>query len=363
MQQQPPPASVRAVTIRFADLRDRSKDLGGFIEEGFGPRGLGIVSIADVPGYPELRKRLLRLAPRIVNLPDDVKKQLEDPDSRYHFGWSRVEEKFEPGRLDTAKGSYFANPVFDVPTTDDELLTRYPSYCRPNIWPTDHLPELEIAFKDLGKLMLEVGLMLAHHCDRYVTQKGVGQYIGESLEKTLANSRCPKGRLLYYFPKSFSKQDGVQSVSSWCGWHTDYGFLTGLTCGLFTRKSEEVPCPDIGTGLYVRTRDNQVVKVTFEDDELVYQIGESAEILSRGHLCATPHCVMAPSSENASDVDRSTFVLFIQPDWDELLKLPSEIRYYKELIPPNGTLTYGEYSERVLASIIGKSVEHTVTPQ
>jgi hypothetical protein len=31
----------------------------------------------------------------------------------------------------------------------------------------------------------------------------VGQYIGESLEKTLASSRCPKGRLLYYFPKSF----------------------------------------------------------------------------------------------------------------------------------------------------------------
>lgn len=85
---------------------------------------------------------------------------------------------------------------------------RYPSYCRPNIWPTDSLPELEIgmteciqwalnvtvsfliwtffifylesslcllispflffvAFKALGKLMMEVGLMLAHHCDRY----------------------------------------------------------------------------------------------------------------------------------------------------------------------------------------------------
>jgi hypothetical protein len=24
-----------------------------------------------------------------------------------------------------------------------------------------------VAFKDLGKLMLEVGLMLAHHCDHY----------------------------------------------------------------------------------------------------------------------------------------------------------------------------------------------------
>ncbi|OQU78404.1 hypothetical protein SORBI_3009G226250 [Sorghum bicolor] len=73
--------------------------------------------------------------------------------------------------------------------------------------------------------------------------------------------------------------------------------------------------------------------------------------------------MVAPSSENASDVDRSTFVLFIQPDWDELLKLPSEIRYHQEWIPPNGTLTYGEYSERVLASFSGKSVDHTLMPQ
>ena len=90
------------------------------------------------------------------------------------------------------------------------LTCRYPSYCRPNIWPNENLPELEIgmtecirlavnvtsicffflyiftsyletrlclqnfffpffcvAFKALGKLMMEVGLMLAHHCDRY----------------------------------------------------------------------------------------------------------------------------------------------------------------------------------------------------
>ncbi|CAN6345925.1 unnamed protein product [Urochloa humidicola] len=350
MQPQGPP-SVRAVTIPFADLKDRSKDLSGKIEEGLGRQGLGIVSIAGVPGYPELRKRLLRLVPRLVNLPDDVKKELEDPDSRYFFGWSHGKEKLEDGRWDTLKGSYFANPVFYVPTTDDVLVTRYPSYCRPNIWPMDHLPEFEIAFKDLGKLMLEIGLMLAHHCDSYVLQQGVQQCVGESLEQILARSRCPKGRLLYYFPKQFSKEnDGVQSVSTWCGWHTDYGTLTGLACGLFTRKSEEIPCPDVESGLYVRTRDHQVVKVAFEDDELAYQIGETAEILSRGHLCATPHCVKAPSSESASDVGRSTFVLFIQPDWDEKLKLPSEIPYHQELIPPKAegyTLTYGEYSERV----------------
>jgi hypothetical protein len=35
----------------------------------------------------------------------------------------------------------------------------------------------------------------------------------------------------------------------------------GLTCGLFTKDSVEVPCPDSAAGLYIRTRDNRVVKV------------------------------------------------------------------------------------------------------
>jgi hypothetical protein len=30
-----------------------------------------------------------------------------------------------PFYADTSKGSYFANPIFDVPTTDDVLITRY----------------------------------------------------------------------------------------------------------------------------------------------------------------------------------------------------------------------------------------------
>ncbi|CAN6354429.1 unnamed protein product [Urochloa humidicola] len=348
-QRQRRPPTVRAVTIPFADLRDRGKDLSGKVEEGLGRQGLGIVSVAGVPGYPELRKRLLRLAPRIANLPEEVKKQLEDPSSRYNFGWSHGKQKFESGKFDTLKGSYFANPVLNVPTTDDALVTRFPSYCQPNIWPTDDLPDLETAFKDLGKLVLEVGLMVAHHCDCYVMNQELGPCVGESLEQTLARSRCHKGRLLYYFPQKFSKQKEDQSVSSWCGWHTDYASLTGLTCALFMRKCEEIPCPDSGAGLHIRSRDNQVVKVTFEDDELAYITGETAEILSRGHLRATPHCVKAPSSEDASLVDRSTFALFVQPNWDEKIKIPSEHPYHRELsIPPNETLAYGEYSERIL---------------
>ncbi|XP_020105822.1 uncharacterized protein LOC109722263 isoform X3 [Ananas comosus] len=308
-----PPSALRTVSIPYSDLADREKDLSMTIEEGFGPGGLGIISISDVPGFPLLRKNLLHLAPRVANLPHDVKKEFEDPESRYNFGWSHGKEKLESGKLDTFKGSFYANPILDMPTTDVALMHRYPSYCRPNKWPTTSLPELEVAFKALGKLMLEVGLMLAYHCDQYVL-KGMGGHEDISLEQVLRRSRCHKG----------------------------------LTCGLFMRNSIEIPCPDSAAGLYVQTRNGQIDKVVYEAEELAYQIGETTEILSRGRLCATPHCVQAPNGENAFRVERSTFAMFMQPDWDEKLRFPGEIHHHQELIPPNGTLTFGEYSETLL---------------
>ncbi|OVA10371.1 hypothetical protein BVC80_4561g1 [Macleaya cordata] len=117
---------------------------------------------------------------------------------------------------------------------------------------------------------------------------------------------------------------------------------------MFTRDAVKIPNPDKTAGLYIKTRADQIVKVVFGEDEIAYQIGETTEILSRGRLCATPHCVRAPKGENALGVDRSTFAMFMQPDWDENLKFPSEVHLHKELIPPNGTLTFGEYSEKLL---------------
>lgn len=35
----------------------------------------------------------------------------------------------------------------------------------------------------------------------------------------------------------------------------------GLTCGIFTRDGVEIPCPDSTAGLYIRTRNDQIVKV------------------------------------------------------------------------------------------------------
>ncbi|KAF3441946.1 hypothetical protein FNV43_RR15862 [Rhamnella rubrinervis] len=321
--------TIRTVAISYLDLKERNTDLSTKIEEGFGPNGLGILSIRDVPGFSSLRQNLLRLSPRLASLPEEAKKELEDPHSRYNFGWSHGKEKLESGKPDMLKGSFYANPILDRPTTEAYLIQRYPSYCGSNIWPDSALPELEVAFKALGKLILDVGFMLAYHCDRYVS-KVMKMDEDEGLEQILLRSRCPKGRLLYYFPARQSNDN--YSLSSWCGWHTDHGSLTGLTCAMFMRDAVEIACPDSAAGLYVRTRSDQIVKVVFGEDEIAYQIGETSEILSRGYLCATPHCVQAPKGEEASGIERSTFALFMQPDWEEKLNFPDEVHIHKEYV-------------------------------
>ncbi|KAH9608578.1 hypothetical protein KSS87_008359 [Heliosperma pusillum] len=349
MSSQSSAPTVRPVTIPFSDIRDKSADLSALIEEGFGPNGLGIISISGVPGFSSLRQSLLHLSPRLAKLSEVEKQKLEDPDSRYNFGWSHGKEKLESGKPGKflhfnilflnlyilfsymLKGSFYANPVLDTPTTDQNLIQRYPAYCGKNIWPSSALPELEVAFKAIGRLMLDVGLMVAYHCDRYVSG-GINMGVDEGLEYIIHQSRCHKGRLLYYFPTK-------QRFISLC---------VGLTCGMFLKDDAEVACPDRAAGLYVKNRSDQIVKVVFGQDEIAYQIGETTEILSGGYLHATPHCVRAPIGKEVSGLERSTFALFMQPDWDEKLKFPENVHIHKELISPNSTLTFGEYTEKLL---------------
>ena len=47
------------------------------------------------------------------------------------------------------------------------ILAMVPLHCSPNIWPTQHLPQLEPAFKELGQLIVDVGLLITVRCDRY----------------------------------------------------------------------------------------------------------------------------------------------------------------------------------------------------
>lgn len=56
--------------------------------QAYGPDGLGILTVANVPGYTERRTRLLTCISQLAALPPDVLAKYEDPQSAYSYGWS-----------------------------------------------------------------------------------------------------------------------------------------------------------------------------------------------------------------------------------------------------------------------------------
>ncbi|CAN0374565.1 unnamed protein product, partial [Ectocarpus sp. 13 AM-2016] len=65
----------------------------------------------------------------------------------------------------------------------------------------------------------------------YVAKVHPGYEKGK-MSRIVSTSRCPKGRLLYYFPRSSPPEgtsggDDDRAFSDWCGWHNDHSALTG----------------------------------------------------------------------------------------------------------------------------------------
>lgn len=150
----------KPVELRYEDLVREGADLSPQIEAAFGAAGLGLLTVSGVPGVAERRRALLPLARRFALLPEEAKRRYEHAASFYSFGWSHGKEKLQ-GRPDVHKGSYYANPLHDRPTADAGLVERFPAFYHPNIWPSAEgdLPELEPAFKAMGRLIVEVGVV------------------------------------------------------------------------------------------------------------------------------------------------------------------------------------------------------------
>lgn len=214
--------------------------------QAFGYEGLGLVAVRNVPGMSEARDACLPYSHRFGSLPEEVKRKYELPEAFYSFGWSHGKEKLE-GKPDTAKGSFYFNPIADKPIADPKLVEKYPTFAHPNIWPTEEdCPGMAHAAKACGKLIAQTGLLLSKHCDNYV-ESVLPSYGKEGASKTstlshvISHSRCHKARLLYYFPFSKEADAGAAGgagasasaegegfdVSSWCGWHNDHGASLG----------------------------------------------------------------------------------------------------------------------------------------
>eukprot|EP01041_Mallomonas_annulata_P009710 gene9710-20189_t len=310
-------------------------DLTDEIERAFGCDGLGILTVSNVPDLEKFRKQLLVQAREFANLDDDVKQKYTHAESFYNCGWSHGKEKFN-GKADATKGSYYANPIIDQPSNNPEDIAKYPSFLYPNIWPTDEMPQFEPALKNLGRLIITVGKLLAKECDRYVISKCPQyEHTGNTLSHILETSNCCKARLLHYFPltkegdQHQSESEGTcdieskeqeQDTATWCGWHNDHGSLTGLCAGMYLDSMGSVVShPDPHAGLYVKARTGEIVHVVFPDDHIGFQIGETAQIHSGGLLQATPHSVR---SSTMSGVSRESFAVFMEPMWFATMTTP-----------------------------------------
>jgi len=282
------------------------------------------LAVSGVPRVAELRRNFLPLGKKIADLPEEDKQKMEDPNSFYSVGWSHGKEMMSEGKPDLAKGSFYANPLHDRPVDDEATIKKYPAFCAPNIWPKEHLPELEQQFKEVGKLVVEAGLLLAKQCDALVHKK-CPSYPADKLYNIIKKSRTPKARLLHYFPIDEDKfVDG--DFSSWCGWHNDHGSLTGLVPAMYIDSHYKVvspPRPD--AGLYVKARDGTLVHASIPSDHLAFQIGEAACIHSGGILQATPHCVRGSPSPKDNPISRETFAVFMEPEWNEDMDLPGGV--------------------------------------
>ena len=328
--------AAEIVCISYNDLLNGNEDLPGAIQAAFGPSGLGILLISNVPGLAEKRRRLLNQSHELASLPD--KSKIEDMESSYSFGWSHGKEKLVDGRPDIYKGSFYANPVHDDPTDGNlDLAKEHPAYLRPNLWPSD-LPDLEPAFKDLGRLIVKVGEHLLRQCDRYTSGQGLAP---GTLIKSIARSKNHKARLLYYFPTSSSKSE-EDETDCWCGWHLDHGSITGLTSAMFfDREMNEVASPDADAGLFIRDRNGSVVKATIPANCLAYQTGEALQICSGNVLQATPHCVRSCTT---ATVSRATFAVFIQPSFQEYLNAPTDIKSSVAVPGWSDGMSFSEFS-------------------
>lgn len=72
-------ASFNPVRIDYQELVSDT-NLSRKIEEGFGPDGLGIITVANVPGYLEKRQALLPLSRRLALLSEQEKAEIELPE-------------------------------------------------------------------------------------------------------------------------------------------------------------------------------------------------------------------------------------------------------------------------------------------
>lgn len=334
------------VEVRYEDLITDSPSAASAVASAFKRGGLGIIAVRGIPDeLVEARRELLYMSRSLALLAPSTLAKYERPENNFVVGWSRGREKFR-GKLDSAKGSFYANALYSDPADGDERLeSKYPDSTAEPIWPDADLgTNMSGCFRDVSRRLYEAAGHVLRHADLVVAEelaKKKRKFRAfwrrrSRLDEIAEKSRLHVSRLLHYYPLA-------ERGSEWCGWHNDNSLVTALLPALFfnDETGDEIDAPE-GAGLAVSANGNQTLLRLPgpEEDVILFQIGEAAQVLSGGALVATPHAVIA--GESNSQTSRDSFAVFVEPNWDEMLRPPpgrglNDVYakdYATDLIPP-----------------------------
>lgn len=311
------------------------------LTKAFGPNSLGIVIVRDLPPeFQSLRQKVLTSASILANLDQEELAKLECKEAMWLVGWSRGREKLAKSSLpDFKKGSFYMNCAFHkdpkLEGPESKLIEKYPDYkpyTASNIWPrNNNLKDFQHDCKALCSLIIEVAGTVAKACDKYI-KSIYDDYDQSYLQRIVEKSTCTKARLLHYFPKI--EKDTNESVDDWCSEHLDHSCLTGLTSALFIDESKGLThaldtSPDLRAGLYIKNRNNEIVKVSIPPDCLAFQSGSALQEISKGRFKAVLHYVRGTEMPN---IARNTLAVFCQPDLDDMINEEEDFARYSDRI-------------------------------
>jgi len=212
----------------------------------------------------------------------------------------------------------------------------------------------------LGQLIVKVGKLLAKKCDSYIESKFGAAYPKGSFASVIENSRTCKARLLHYYPIPVDDETnpGYRAIDSWCAWHNDHSALTGLCPAMFrdVTADKAITNPDPNAGLYIKSRDGTIVQARIPSDWLAFQIGECTQVFSGGLLRATPHAVRAVKYPLSTNVCRDNFAVFMQPNFDFVLKPPEGVPVEEVCVGQYRTgMDFGEFGKATIAHYYAES--------
>ena len=214
------------------------------------------------------------------------------------------------------QASFYARIFTETVDYDEETKIKYQ-----NIWPND-INEFKSDFIKLGKIISNCQINLLSHLDKYIFTK-LPYYDKKFLEKNFTSINDTVGLLATYYPSNIYQHKG--SNDNWCGWHRDFGLLSGLCRPLFFNKNGDIIKIN-NTGLLVKDKQGNITEINYEDDEIVIQAADTLFILSGGTIISTPHSVKI--TQNIPDnVFRINYINFFEPNWNFELKPPGNMSF------------------------------------